>query len=127
MDIFWTIFVAAFIVQFLSDIVKQPIPVEHRAWSVPIISIVLSVAFCLFGHVDLFPAIGITFDIDWLGELFTAIAISGGATGVNELIKVLRNKKIELEDTATSNVIGDVLATLADVANTESDKDKKDE
>ena len=124
MDIFWTIIVAALAVQFLVDIIKQPIPEAYRSWSAPIISLAFSMLFCFFGHVDLFPAIGINFDYGWLGELFTAIAISGGASGVNELIKVVKNKKLDLKNSAVS--IDDVIEKVFAASESESHESNSD-
>jgi len=54
--------------------------------------LILSIIVCLLTNLDIFPIVGISMIIPYVGSVFTGIIIARGANFVNDLFKRLNNK-----------------------------------
>ena len=101
---------SAIIVQYLVERVKDFIPTSaYEKVTTYVKPSVFSLVFALlisFGcKIGLFAIIGYVIEPVWIDYVLTAVALSGGAVGVNELIKSLQSVKTSNETIANSSVI----------------------
>ena len=61
--------------------------------SLIIISILLAILICLLGNIDIFPVVGITLQVPFIGAGLTGIIVSRGANFVNDLFSKINNKE----------------------------------
>ena len=55
--------------------------------------LVLSIIVCLLTSIDIFPIVGVTMMVPYIGSVFTGIIVSRGANFVNDLFTKLNSKK----------------------------------
>lgn len=94
MDKFVLVAIVALIVQFLTDRVKGFIPESATAWAVPLLALLFGELICVTGQIDVLSAAGVVLAPAILGHILTGIAVTGGATAVNELIKLIREARV---------------------------------
>lgn len=94
MDKFVLVAIVALIVQFLTDRVKGFIPASATGWAVPLLALLFGEMICIAGQIDVLSAAGVVLAPPILGYVLTGIAVTGGATAVNELIKLIRDARI---------------------------------
>lgn len=98
MESLMILIVAAIIIQFLVERVKDLFPTSAyekmtKYVKPSVISLVFSllIAFCC--KIDIFNMLGFAIEPVWVSYILTAVALSGGAVGINELIKALSGIK----------------------------------
>lgn len=94
MDKFVLVAIVALVVQFLTERVKVFIPEKATSWAVPLLALFFGELICVFGQIDVLSAAGVVLAPAILGHILTGIAVTGGATAVNELIKLIRDARI---------------------------------
>ena len=52
-------------------------------------SLVISIIICVIANVDIFPVVGISMSIPFIGSILTGIVVSRGANFVNDLFSKL--------------------------------------
>ena len=55
-------------------------------------SLVLGIIVCVIFKIDIFPIVGLSADIPFVGSIFTGIIVSRGANFVNDLLKRLKGE-----------------------------------
>lgn len=56
-------------------------------------SLLLAILICLLGNIDIFPVVGITLQVPFIGAGLTGIIVSRGANFVNDLFSKINNKE----------------------------------
>ena len=56
-------------------------------------SLVISIIICVIANVDIFPVVGISMSIPFIGSILTGIVVSRGANFVNDLFSKLKEVK----------------------------------
>ena len=56
-------------------------------------SLVISVLICVVANVDIFPVVGVSMSIPFIGSILTGIVVSRGANFVNDLFSKLKEVK----------------------------------
>ena len=84
------IIICSLVVQALTDRLKSLFPdTISTKIAVPLLSAALGILVCVLGRIDLFAAVNIVFDLPIVGYVLTGVAASGGASGINELFKLI--------------------------------------
>lgn len=89
--------VCAVVVQFCTDRSKALIPEAIRTKSTPYIALAfgLAVAFCT--GTGIFGVFGIALSPAFVDYIITGIAYSGGAVAFNELVKLIRDMRMDYQ------------------------------
>ena len=56
-------------------------------------SLVISIIICVIANVDIFPVVGVSMSIPFIGSILTGIVVSRGANFVNDLFTKLKEVK----------------------------------
>lgn len=56
-------------------------------------SLVISIIICVIANVDIFPVVGVSMSIPFIGSILTGIVVSRGANFVNDLFSKLKEVK----------------------------------
>lgn len=56
-------------------------------------SLVISILICVVANVDIFPVVGVSMSIPFIGSILTGIVVSRGANFVNDLFSKLKEVK----------------------------------
>ena len=56
-------------------------------------SLVISIIICVIANVDIFPVVGVSMSIPFIGSILTGIVVSRGANFVNDLFTKLKGVK----------------------------------
>lgn len=56
-------------------------------------SLVISIIICVIANVDIFPVVGVSMSIPFIGSILTGIVVSRGANFVNDLFSKLKGVK----------------------------------
>ena len=56
-------------------------------------SLVISIIICAIAKVDIFPVVGVSMSIPFIGSILTGIVVSRGANFVNDLFSKLKGVK----------------------------------
>ena len=56
-------------------------------------SLVISILICVVANVDIFPVVGVSMSIPFIGSILTGIVVSRGANFVNDLFSKLKGVK----------------------------------
>lgn len=56
-------------------------------------SLVISIIICVVANVDIFPVVGVSMSIPFIGSILTGIVVSRGANFVNDLFSKLKEVK----------------------------------
>lgn len=56
-------------------------------------SLVISIIICVIANVDIFPVVGVSMSIPFIGSILTGIVVSRGANFVNDLFSNLKGVK----------------------------------
>jgi hypothetical protein len=91
--------VVQYIVERIKDLIPDNIYNKISKYIKPsIISFIVSIIITFTCRIDVFTILGYESIPQWLGYVLSALAISGGSVGTNELIKVLKNLKENIEE-----------------------------
>lgn len=88
------ILLLSLLVQFLVERIKVfQMPEAVSKWAVPLIALIISLLLTIGCQIGILSLFSITINPLILDYILTGIAISGGSTLVNELIKTLQGLK----------------------------------
>ena len=90
MDLFVLVLVAAILVEFVIQTLKEIVNAGKVNWYM-LGAAALGIIVCEFGAIDIFKMAGINFMFPYLGEALTGIAIGRGSNLVHDLISNLQN------------------------------------
>lgn len=57
--------------------------------------LILSIIVCVLSNIDIFPIVGITLIIPYVGSILTGIIVARGANFVNDLFSKLNSKEVK--------------------------------
>jgi hypothetical protein len=92
------IFVASFALQQLLELVDPALDLfirKHKAWIMSAIAFVFGLLLTLLLNLRVISVFAVT-QLGWLDTLVTALFISGGTKWLNDLLKIVQYRKLEL-------------------------------
>ena len=81
--------IAAIVVQFITEQVKQLISEAHRSQITQLLAAIIGVVVAILLQTGIFSAFGIAVQWPILDYILTGIAFSAGASAFNEFIKLI--------------------------------------
>lgn len=97
MQIF-SVLVMSVLIEAVITYIKTIVVDKTIKWQV-IVSMLLSVALCLFYGLDIPALVGIVSPVSYVGNVLTGILVSRGSNYIFDLLKTITSKKADAADT----------------------------
>lgn len=101
------------LIEYAKTIVKAFMSGSYKTAITQVAAIVIGVVLCIAGNADMFEALGIKFNVAYLGIVLTGIIISRGANYASDIIKRIQ-----------SLISGDAITAFAYTDSGENDAEK---
>jgi hypothetical protein len=91
------VLVAGFALQQLLELldpILEKVIKPHKKWILSVVALVVGLALSLLLRLRVLEPLGVTW-APWLDAILTALLVTGGTKGVNDLIKLIGYKKEE--------------------------------
>lgn len=91
-------FVASFALQQLIELldpILEAVVRTHKKWILSVVTLVVALLLAIGLELRILSLLGVSI-ADWADALITALFITGGTKGINDLLKLLGYKKLEL-------------------------------
>lgn len=83
----------AVVIEYLIDILKQAFPIlDSKVTGIDgerVLAIFISLIICFGAQIDFFSMLGVTYNIPFVGYIFSAVLIAGGSGKLHDFIKAL--------------------------------------
>lgn len=89
---FMQLIIVAILVEAIWENIKMVYQKDKLSKSM-IGSLVISVLICVVANVDIFPVVGVSMSIPFIGSILTGIVVSRGANFVDDLFSKLKEVK----------------------------------
>lgn len=89
---FMQLIIVAILVEAIWENIKMVYQEDKLSKSM-IGSLVISILICVVANVDIFPVVGVSMSIPFIGSILTGIVVSRGANFVNDLFSKLKEVK----------------------------------
>lgn len=88
------VFITAILVETMVEVIKGWVPpsISTPAWLFPVLGAVLGILVCVLANVDAFALAGVDLSIPWVGQAFTGVLVSRGASFVHDLWDKIRGE-----------------------------------
>ncbi len=91
------VFVASFALQQLLELldpILETVIKKHKKWILSVVSLVVGLILSIALELRILEPLGVT-RLPWLDTILTALFLTGGTKGINDLIKLIGYKKEE--------------------------------